>query len=125
LAQAAGVLVAIESVRRAHGDAALEALRKLDRALRLEPGASADASREVESAIASVVSSSIGMLGATQMKFRKTAFPGERVEYTVRLTRELGELWHFDVEASSRGAIVADGTLILAITRVELPRGAG
>jgi 3-hydroxymyristoyl/3-hydroxydecanoyl-(acyl carrier protein) dehydratase len=62
------------------------------------------------------------MLAASNMRFRKSAFPGERIDYAVKLTREFEALWQFEVEATSRGQLIADGTVTNHMVEPAIPR---
>ena len=127
LAQSCGLLralvaledAAVEDGRRA--DWLPAALANLERGYRLKPGYDPSLAAELDERCAARRSGGLGVLGAAQVKLLRPVVPGERLDYQVALTRELGELWHCEVAASVAGEPVASGSLVLGRTTGPLP----
>jgi 3-hydroxymyristoyl/3-hydroxydecanoyl-(acyl carrier protein) dehydratase len=105
LAQAAGLLLAIEGLirdRELKGGRAsdvLEALANLDLGYRLDPAFRPDAS----GALLLPGEATPGLLAASDLKFVAPVFPGVELFYNVRHVRDVGSLTLFEVEAETRG----------------------
>ncbi len=124
LGQTATILMMLLAIRRSvqaeHGDpdAALEALRNLDRGYRLHPGYRADGT---EALIARLrpLQTILAVGAAVEMKFLKPVFAGQRLDYLVALTDDFGDKVRFEAEACVDGVSVAAGILVGA--RVQRP----
>ena len=57
----------------------------------------------------------IFFLAASNMKFVNPAYPGENLEMTARADRNFGNLYTYEVEATSKRKVIAKGTLTLAM----------
>jgi 3-hydroxyacyl-[acyl-carrier-protein] dehydratase len=89
----------------------LDALRNLELGFRLEPGFQEEAARQYLEETQQARKAGLGMTASTQMKFLHPVFAGEVVHYTSRLSRQMGEMWRYDVEAEVGGRIVAKGVV--------------
>jgi 3-hydroxymyristoyl/3-hydroxydecanoyl-(acyl carrier protein) dehydratase len=56
------------------------------------------------------------------VKFRRAVVPGDTMLVRLRATRELGELWHCEVESTVDGQVVLDGTIVLLVRALPAPR---
>lgn len=123
LAQCCGVLTALVLVVRGAetagltGEEALDALRLLDKRDRMDPGYKPGRDRDLEEALRTQGAGRVGLLASTAAKFSKPVFPGDLVELSARLVRELGDFWHFEVEAVVSGATAVSGTVSYALAR--------
>jgi 3-hydroxymyristoyl/3-hydroxydecanoyl-(acyl carrier protein) dehydratase len=125
LAQTCGVLTSLLltvrgfAARGMDEARALGALRNLERRERLDPGYRPGDDVELLRALDALAGTRAGLLAATQVKFVKPVFGGDRIDLSARLTRELNDFWHFEIEATVEGAPVVQGTL--SYVMVSLP----
>ena len=127
LGQSAVLLLALTTLHRdaeAGGEdpeRVLESLRNLDRGFRMHPGYQAE---EVPELIAQMGArpAEVAMGASVEMKFLRPVFPGCRLDYTVELTGDLGDLVRFSAEATVEGELVAKGFITGGIgTRPLIP----
>ena len=59
----------------------------------------------------------MGMAGSVELKYLAPVFPGDRLDYDVRIVLEVEDLLRFEVEASVDGRAVARGAMT-AIDRI-------
>ncbi len=71
------------------------------------------AQQALREAIDSRQRAAIGVLASTRMRFRQPVSPGERLHYSVVLSRQLDQLAHFEVRAEVAGRTAAEGSLVL------------
>ncbi len=57
------------------------------------------------------------------MKFHRAALPGERIILRAEKMAQVGELVQFSVTATSGGATVAEGQIVLSVARAEAGAG--
>ena len=127
LGQAAAILMALLAMRHAveaeGGDPeeVLEALRNLERGYRLHPGFRADAAQALLERIRPF--QQVLAVGASaEVKFLLPVFAGQRLDYHVEITNELGDKVRAEAEASVEGAAVVTAVLVGArVTRPRLP----
>jgi len=123
MVQAAGLLQLLVTVQREleamgrSADELISALRNADIGYRMEPGYTPGLGDDLLGSIVSAGHTRVGLLGASQMRFLRNVFPGDVLEYELRLVREGGEAHHFEAEVSVREKLVAQG--LLALSRVE------
>jgi 3-hydroxyacyl-[acyl-carrier-protein] dehydratase len=123
MVQAAGALQVFVAVQRdlealgRSADELIKALRNADIGYRLEPGYTPGLGEDILGAIIAAGHARVGALGASQVKFVRNAFPGDVLEYELRLVREAGDAQHFEAEVSVREKLVAQG--MLSLSRVE------
>jgi len=127
LGQACALLMVLLAVRRsARGtgedpDAALEALRNLDRGFRLHPGYRPEASAALLERMRPL-QMSLAVGASAEVKYLKPVFAGVRLDYRVTLTDDFGDKVRFEAEASVEGAAVVTATIVGArVTRVLPP----
>jgi 3-hydroxymyristoyl/3-hydroxydecanoyl-(acyl carrier protein) dehydratase len=130
LAQAASVLIALETAGRAYVergagfDALAADLENLDLGLTLDPGYRPDRSEELRRALDQLAGYPVGVAGSAQLKFLRPVFPGSTLVYEVRLTRRLGTQMQFEAEATVEDRPVARGKFAAAtVWETPLPRG--
>jgi 3-hydroxyacyl-[acyl-carrier-protein] dehydratase len=107
-----GVLVELVAGREARGgtaDEVLHALRQLERARSLSPGARPPDPGLIEELSAS--EPRIGMSGQIEMKLLAPVFAGQMIEYRAVMTHTLDSFARFEVEAEVGGVAVARGLM--------------
>jgi 3-hydroxyacyl-[acyl-carrier-protein] dehydratase len=107
-----GVLVELVARREARGgtaDEVLQALRQLERARSLAPGARPLAPGLLEELSAS--EPRIGLAGQIEMKLLAPVFAGQMIEYRAVMTHTLDSFARFEVEAEVGGVPVARGLM--------------
>lgn len=117
LGQSAAILVTLMAIRRvaeAEGmdpDAAVDALRNVERGFRLHPGYRSKDAELFLGRLRSLSSVNVAVGASVEMKFLKPVFAGQRLDYRMVMTTELGEMMRFEAEACVDGATVAAGVM--------------
>ena len=126
LGQTGALLMTILRMRRAAEEEGVDpdtigdALRNLDLGFRLHPGYRADAAAAFLAKLRTRMSGlSVG--ASVEMKFLRPVFAGQRLDYRVRLTHEIGDATRFAAEACVEGVVVAAGVM----TGSHVPRAVG
>lgn len=116
LAQTAALLSAIERLVTRHKTSGGEASAVLTVLTELERAASRPSAdpKSQPTRPGLPLTSELGMLAASDIKFIHPARPGDRLIYEARRVREVGRLTHFEVEAETNDLLIAKGTLVLA-----------
>jgi 3-hydroxyacyl-[acyl-carrier-protein] dehydratase len=97
---------------------ALEAVRNIDRGMRMHPGYRADPEGPLERFL-NRYQTRIAVGASVEVKFLRPVFPGCRLDYRVEWTEDLGDLVRFKVEAAVDEEPVAKGHMTGA--QIELP----
>jgi 3-hydroxyacyl-[acyl-carrier-protein] dehydratase len=92
------------------GEAALDALRNLQRGFEMHPGFRQESAEYLMSRLGAL-SSALSVGAAIDVKFHRPVFAGQRLDYRVALGGEFGELTRFNVEARVEEFVVASGTI--------------
>lgn len=95
----------------------LAALRNLELGFRLHPGYRPDLSARLFEPLRSL-STQVGVSSSVEMKFLAPVFPGQRLDYDVRLTLEIGDQLRFEVEALVDEKAVARGVMMAMIRAI-------
>lgn len=114
-----GVLVGLQKGWTALGEDpedVLKELRNLELGFRLQAGYRPEASTLLLERLRSLPGH-MGMAGSVELKYLAPVFPGDRLDYDVRLVLEVEDLLRFEVEASVDGRAVARGAMT-AIDRI-------
>lgn len=107
------ILVGLHEEAAARGVAAEEveeALRNLDAGFHLRPGYRPGLSDRLVEALGPP-GAHLGLASDVDVKLLHPVFAGQRLDYEARLTRRLGRVQRFEVEATVDGAPVARGAL--------------
>ncbi|MGE0791674.1 MAG: 3-hydroxyacyl-ACP dehydratase FabZ family protein [Sandaracinaceae bacterium] len=111
------VLLAIVEGFERHGRSeqdALNALRNLDKRLKLAPRAVTEAERALVEHLGSP-SDRVGLAGSIDVRLVEPVFAGSRIDYRVSLTHALANARRFDVVAEVDGRPVAQGAISSAL----------
>jgi len=120
LGQSALLLIAILAIRRAaqaegsDPDAALDALRNLERGYRLQPGYRPEEAAEFVRKLRAA-QPRVALGTSVEMKFPRPVFAGQRLDYRVELTGEHAGGVRFAAEASVERTVVASGVMMGAL----------
>ena len=116
MGQTGALLIALVSMRDAFTaagkdpDAMFDALRNLELGFRLQPGYRAsDADEFLAGLRAQSRYAAVG--AAVDVKLTRPVFAGQRLDYRATLTKTMGEMLRFEVEASVDGVTVAAGAM--------------
>ena len=112
LAQACALLGILARAEQALGPSFPAALAALDEWAPRKPTGAAEA-------VAAAAAGQTGLLAAVEVKLLRPVFAGQRLDYLVVRTHEVGPMHRFDVEATVDGHRAARGTLTVAL----LPEG--
>jgi 3-hydroxyacyl-[acyl-carrier-protein] dehydratase len=127
LGQCSAILMGLLAMRRAaeaegrDPEEALEALRNLERGYRLHPGFRPDAAAALLERM-SPLRQSLAVGASAEVKFLQPVFAGQRLDYRVAITNDLGDKLRCECEASVDGTVVVTAVMVGArLTRPPLP----
>ena len=117
MGQTAALLVTLLAIRRVaesegtDPESAIDQLRNLERGFRLHPGHRPREAANFQEQLRKHASVALAVGAGVEMKFLKPVFAGQRLDYRVILTTEVGEMMRFEAEACVDGVTVAAGVL--------------